>query len=666
MALWWQGQPWRMIQTNLREIDMRDISAERVVADLQSFHATALLLNTAGIIASYPTQLPFHTPSAFLQGDSLAEIIAACHRGGIHVLARTDFSKVRRALYEEHPDWAYRTPEGVVVDYNGDVHVCVMGDYQQVYAPQIIAEVITALDVDGIFFNMGGFQTRDYAGIYHGICHCAACQRAFRPRTGQGLPRAEDWGDPLYRQYAVFKREEVAALNRRIHALIHALRPEICVDRDSSGEGYIRQESNTALDRPLPHWQYSGSANTKWAAVSYPGMISTNTTVDFIDFPSRHVAVSPHQQALRLVQSLANGGALDYYLIGRLDNHADRSGYEGIRSIFAYHAAHDAEYVGNTSCAQVALLNDSRVDDPEARGWYRVLTENHHLFDAPLAEAWETLPWERYRAVILPDVRPLSDALAARLDAFVAEGGLLIASGQTGCQTHAFEPRPAPALACLGVAALEHTRTDMRGAYLTFDDKAGFRRFQHTDLVYLDGEYVYARYADDAVPRMRLLPPQPFGPPERCYPLIPTLARPGYVEHPYGRGRALYVPWLPGRLFHRQGHTNTADWLADLLEGPAGLRPVGGSLPPQVEVTCFQAGDGAWLVHLVNATGHFGNTFYAPLALRDLRVELACPSIPARVRSLWRGSEASWTYGDGILSIFIGELGLLEALRVEW
>ncbi len=50
-------------------------------------------------------------------------------------------------------------------------------------------------------------------------------------------------------------------------------------------------------------------------------MVSSNTSVDFIDFPYRHVAVSPHQQALRLAQSLANGGTLDYYLIGRLDNH---------------------------------------------------------------------------------------------------------------------------------------------------------------------------------------------------------------------------------------------------------------------------------------------------------------------------------------------------------
>jgi len=96
---WWETCPWRLIQTNLREIDMRDIDAERYVASLRSFEATVAMINTSGIVASYPTALEFHTPSRYLQGDDLATIVAACHDAGIKVVARTDFSKVRRALY---------------------------------------------------------------------------------------------------------------------------------------------------------------------------------------------------------------------------------------------------------------------------------------------------------------------------------------------------------------------------------------------------------------------------------------------------------------------------------------------------------------------------------------------------------------------------------------
>ena len=142
MSEWWQDYPWRLIQTNLREIDMLDIDAEQVVRDLQEFKANVLMINAAGIIASYPTELDFHFQSPYLQGDSLADIIEACHAADIRVAARTDFSKVRRPLYESHPEWAYISPAGETVDYNGDVHICINGDYQQIYTPLIIEELL--------------------------------------------------------------------------------------------------------------------------------------------------------------------------------------------------------------------------------------------------------------------------------------------------------------------------------------------------------------------------------------------------------------------------------------------------------------------------------------------------------------------------------------------
>ncbi|HEY5466945.1 MAG TPA: hypothetical protein VIL27_07945, partial [Clostridia bacterium] len=127
MKYWWNDYPWRYIQTNLREIDMLDIDAKQYVKDLQEFHANIAMINTSGILASYPTQLKYHFQSPCLKGDSLAAIIAECHKAGIKVMARTDFSKIRRPIYEQHPEWAYISPEGKIVDYNGDVHACING-----------------------------------------------------------------------------------------------------------------------------------------------------------------------------------------------------------------------------------------------------------------------------------------------------------------------------------------------------------------------------------------------------------------------------------------------------------------------------------------------------------------------------------------------------------
>lgn len=86
MSNWWRTYPWREIQTNFREIDMLELRAEQVVADLQRFKATLLMINAAGIIASYPTELPYHFQSPYLTGDSLEQIIAACHAANIRVM----------------------------------------------------------------------------------------------------------------------------------------------------------------------------------------------------------------------------------------------------------------------------------------------------------------------------------------------------------------------------------------------------------------------------------------------------------------------------------------------------------------------------------------------------------------------------------------------------
>jgi hypothetical protein len=676
MDAWWHSQQWRLIQTNLREIDMLDIDAQQVVEDLQSFKANVLLLNAAGIIASYPTDLPFHFQSPYLKGDSLQEILDACHGAGIRVMARTDFSKVRRPIYEAHPDWAYRTPEGEIVDYNGDVHVCINGPYQQAYAFSIIEELFETLDFDGIFFNMGGYQTRDYSGNDHGICHCQHCRRRFEAMYGMPLPEAEDLADPVYRTYLEFKQRTLADHGAKVYRFITERWPDVCIANHTAfNRGFIRQESNTAIRRPLPHWQYSASDNTKWAVRSFPEMVSSNTTVDFIDFPYRHVAVSPHQQTLRLAQNLANGGALDYYLIGRLDNHEDRSGFAGIRDLFHYHAEHEETYVDLLSQANVLLLKQSGPHTDEYRGWFRFLVENHVLFDVVRTDAALDVSWKRYDTLVVPELEAMSDALAQRLDAFVEAGGTLVAVGQTGFRDAFYNPRTEPALACLGIEDVKHIREDMRASYLKFvdpDDKDGFPRMEETDLVYVDGAYVYATYADEAETRMHLIPPHNFGPPERCY-YDQVTDHPGLIVHPFGEGCAIYLPWSPGALFHRQGHLNTADFCGDLLLHIAEAGAVHGNLSPMVEVTRFSKKNGSYdLIHLVNGSGHFGNSFYAPVTMHDVRFSIECESRPQEViglRGRDRDPEAEaptfdWT--EGTLSIVLPELRLFEALKVVW
>jgi hypothetical protein len=663
---WWHTKQWRLIQTNLREIDMRDIKATQVVTDLQSFQANVLMINAAGIIASYPTKLPFHYQSPYLTGDSLHDILDACHAAGIRVFARTDFSKVRRPIYENHPDWAYISLKGQIVDYNGDVHVCINGPYQQIYALRIIEELLNTHDFDGIFFNMGGYQTRDYSGNYYGICHCQHCQHRFSEMFNLDLPQREDLEDPVYRKYSQFKQVTLSEHHKKVYNYIMENWPHVCIANHTQfNRGFIRQESNTAVGRPLPHWQYSASDNTKWAVTSFPDMVSSNTTVDFIDFPYRHVTVSPYQQSLRLVQNLANGGAVDYYLIGRLDNHEDRSGYQGIQDIYHFHAKYENVYTHNHSMAHILMLKAGE-NVQEYRGWYRVLTEGHFLFDVVRLDAAIQIAWDRYETIIIPGVTALSDELVKHLDDFVENGGTIIAVGQSGFRYEDFSQRQQPALACLGIDKVLCIREDMRSSYFKWKDKTNLLRFDNTDLVYMDSPYVYAQYVNDTMQNMQLIPPHNYGPPERCYYAL-TTDFPGFVIHPFGKGKGIYIPWLPGALLHRQGHLNTIDFCLDILQCFAKVESVGGKLPPMVEVTHFESDDSAYqLIHLVNGSGHFGNSFYAPVPVKELEVRIKMSRQPRLVIGLRSGQPLSHSWIDHQLIITVPELGLFEAIKIDF
>ena len=98
MADWWTNYPWRVIQTNFREIDTRDFDEDRFMEELASFSCNAVMLNAAGLIAGYPTALEDQPRSAFLGGFDLGHLVDRCHDQGIRVIARTDFSKISTAV----------------------------------------------------------------------------------------------------------------------------------------------------------------------------------------------------------------------------------------------------------------------------------------------------------------------------------------------------------------------------------------------------------------------------------------------------------------------------------------------------------------------------------------------------------------------------------------
>jgi hypothetical protein len=177
------------VQTNLREIDAIDFDLDVYVNFIKETGANIVLNNVGGIVANYYTDLEFHYQNPNLNFDMIQEVTGRLHQEGIRVMGRFYFSKLNEDLAVQKPEWLYKSVSGEAVNYNGQVHTCVNGGYQQEYSFAILKEALTKFPLDGVFFNMIGYQTRDYGNTYHGICQSDACRERFKSWSdGLNLP----------------------------------------------------------------------------------------------------------------------------------------------------------------------------------------------------------------------------------------------------------------------------------------------------------------------------------------------------------------------------------------------------------------------------------------------------------------------------------------------
>ena len=598
-----------MVQTNLREIDMADIDAEKYASDLADFGATVVTLNAGGILASYESALPYHTVSKYLTGSSLKEIIAACHGKGIKVIARMDFSKIPYAVYEQHPNWAFRTAEGGIVEQNGFVQTCQNSEYQQEKVLEILEELLTTHPFDGVYCNMSGFIATDYSGKVYGMCTCDRCKAGFKAAFQMDAPTKLDMKDPVTLRYMGFQSGTGRTLREKMNAAIKAINPEIAVDKVD----YLRTESHTDIGEPI--WIYSASSNSRQTAGSQRNLISDNASADFMGFRYRESSVSPGVMELRQWQNLANSGSVSLYIMGRLDNHRDKSSFAGTRKVFQFHKKHEQFLNGLTSAAEVLLVTKTQQarSDAESYGWIRALTASHIPFDEVKSSGIRESVLSGKKAVILADAKDLQPQQCELLDRFVESGGMVIASGDSGVRGNA------ASLNCLGIKKVSGKKRGLMSTVFVATEQE-LVRCAVVPVIAPGGEITVAEYGESVNKFMRTQPEPLFGPPEVCYAKAETDA-PGLTVNHYGAGKGIFIPWNCGSFYHNEGYTNTLNFMQDVLFEICGLPEIAPKLHPTVELVLSKK-ENKKVISLINASGYFANSFFDPIPMADIEITL--------------------------------------------
>jgi len=675
---WWLDEPYRLIQTNLREIDAIDFDVDVYVQSLIDIGANTVLINVGGIVANYYTDLEFQYRNPNLKFDMINEVIGQLHNEGIRVMGRFDFSKLNEQLAVQKPEWLYVNLLGENVNYNGQVHTCVNGAYQQEYSLKILEEALSRFPLDGVFFNMIGYQTRDYSHNYHGICQAETCRERFKSWSeGLALPTKEDQNDPVFRQYQKFKSETSNELFHRIHDLIKSFGNHIAIcTYTHAGTDIYRKESNShaALYNDFVPWEYRSANNVKSAMGSWKNKQVSNAAVHFYGYPARHSSDAMALTEKRLVQNMINGAGLDFYCIGRLDNLEDRKVLENVKTVFQFHKKNE-KYLHHTQTDNKVLLLRDGQSGQEFNGLFEMLTENHILFD--VMEHWcintKDVPREieSYKLIVMPDISRLSDEEVERLDKYVEKGGKILATGFTSTKDAIGNPLDKIRLNSFGIEQEYKTFNKEQGTFFrVFDrDKKLLNDpvFDYFDIVYAWERGMLCKPKPGTTSLLGFIPPAMIGPPEKTY-YTEVTEIPGLFVNQFGRGKTAFFPFKIGALYHHKRHYGHSALVLSAIKSLLNFeQDIKTDASPLVEITRQIDGDEKFEWYgMLNHSGQLGNGFNAPVPIYDITFSFK-PQKPVKsVKSLQNGKDIPFKTKGKSIELSLAELNSFDVVLVEY
>lgn len=661
---WWEKNNMRLIQNNIRDTDA-ELDADKLIEILKDLSANTLMLNTGGLMAFYPTELEFQYKSPYLKKDLVGEMLEKCHKNNIKYIARFDFSKAHYSIFKKHPEWFYKSKAGEAINYNEMVHTCVNGYFQREYSLKIIEEVLKKYAVDGIFFNMFGYQTGDYSGNYYGICNCENCKKRFKEMFNEELPEKENINDEVYKKYIKFKEITTKELLDNIYKLVKDINNEISISTYTHHKvDMIRKESNSAVDRAYPIWLYSASENVKSVEDTWENKIISNCVINAVDIFYRFVGVSKYLTEMRLYESIASGSGLDFCIIGVFEDYPDEDNFDKVKEIFEFHKKNEKYYGNFKSMADVAIIKPYSYAPKEYReeylGIFKMLKEQHIIFDVICHENLQDKlnSLEKYKCIVIPDHTVLFNE---EFTSKVLDRGINIIA--TNLSLNNEGDNTSKVYEFLG-GSFEKIITDTRSAYLLTDNKEIFKRFPKRDWVFIDKKVSLIKYENHNKNMLPYIAPARFGPPERCG--GHSISNYFGASLKYGKGKIISIPWEVGYLYYKYGYEDHKNILLDLLDyAIADNCILTTNAPVNVEIFLNSYDNGDYILQLLNLSGFNGTTFYEPNIITGIDVSIRNIPKDFSIKCLTKDQPLKYEHNDGLLTIHIDKLNTFEALIIK-
>lgn len=598
---WWLTEPVSLVQTNLRETDS-DLDPKALITWMKAFPFNTLLFSFGGITAHYPTNVTYHYKSDYLPAgkDLAGEVLKEAHHSGIRVIARYDFSRTRKEVYDAHPEWFYKKKDGgPVTDDNSLCTTCINGGYYNDKALEILTESLDRYDADGYFFNWFGNVRNDYKGDPIGLCHCIECERKFKEKYGRSIPGEAD------KDYEEFMYQSTADVAKKVGDLIHSKNPDaLFMTYISEATDALVSEADFYKWRALPQWTFTASERVNSEMNSRTDKMIVDLVMPYQEMKYRFGTVAGPGLRVLLYQNLAHGTFPAFVILGTPDQ-PDKTALNAVRPVFQFYEKHKGEFLEQKSAARVILYGSapplSNRYSGDYRGFYRLLTELHIPFK--ITNNVSGLNKRDIDLVIVPNASA-PDALKS----YIEDGGSVLISGTI--PTGFISEKP--------VQLWENTTS----SYMRISDHSIFPSLKDANVIFCEGQYL--ELEPTATP-VTFIPPSPFGPPDKVSPLKEITNKPGLIQSHIGKGQVAFIPWHIGDLYYKFSNDKHRMFISDLINNllPDHKRQLVTNAHPSVEMTLMkQENKKRTVLHMINMIGHDATTFFDAVEMRNISIHI--------------------------------------------
>ena len=579
----WQKKVRRVGQSNMTEHDPAVMNIEEWADYWHSTGADLVFVSVTGILAFYPSKVPFHRHGKFLNNrDFFGECTAAAKKRGMRVVARMSPDLNWGDALEAHPEWAMRNKDGSV-QFNGEeprlFKTCMFSTYMDDYVPAIIREVNSLYDVDCFYTNgwppLGSLPE----------CHCAVCSKLPLTGTPAYWRAFNDRLFDLWQRYDALAKEKkpdsffFANLGGNVHAgpnLDRLAKIAAWFQGDNQGRTY---------DDPAV-WGCTLQGRVA-NAVQDGNLAAANVTAGYSTgvVRWRNASKTPDEAKMWLNETLASGMIPYFHFIGSEAGLGEDRRWQKVGSdYFRWTAKHDAHLKCRRSIANIGVVMGQSTQllykGPETahsreymrettHGIYDALLRGRFAFDLVHEERLDPAHLSKYRALLLPNIAMLSDRQCQQIRDYVSSGGSIMGSFETGLYDEELKPRSEFGLAeVFGVSKAGDVVGTNGNAYYGRIEREHPILSGFADTNWLPGAQNRVPLKSVAQPVLTVVPGFVQYPPELAYPPVSHTDEPAVVLRESGSSRMAWFPgdiertyWLTGhgdllRLLH-----NTIRWI---------------------------------------------------------------------------------------------------------